>query len=50
MKEFTYDVNGAMITVNAPDMDRARCAAKRVAGANWTPKARLVKVRAGAAA
>lgn len=50
MKEFTYNSNGKLFTVAAPDMDRARCAAKRAAGADWTPKAKLVKVRMGAAA
>ena len=50
MKEFTFNSNGTLYKVNAPDMDRARCAAKRLAGSNWNPKARLVKMRAGSAA
>ena len=50
MKEFTFNSNGKLFTVQSPDMDRARCAAKRLAGSDWNPKARLVKMRAGSAA
>lgn len=50
MKNFTYEVNGTLYTVQAPDIDRARCRAKAAAGPNWTPKARLVKVRFGGVA
>lgn len=50
MKHFVYEANGYLFDVTAPDMDRARCRAKAEAGANWTPKARLVKVYFGGAA
>lgn len=50
MANFTFNSNGNLFTVSAPDMDRARCAAKRAAGSLWTPKARLVKITMGAAA
>lgn len=50
MKNFTYLVNGQTITVQAPDIDRARCRAKAAAGPNWTPKAKLVKVQFGGVA
>lgn len=50
MKEFTFNSNGKLITVRSRDMDRARCAAKRLAGADWTSKARCVKVSFGSAA
>lgn len=50
MKEFTFNSNGKLFTVQSPDMDRARCAAKRLAGAEWSSKARLVKVHFGGAA
>lgn len=41
---YTFKANGQTYTVFAKDADRARCAAKREAGGNWTPKARLVKI------
>lgn len=50
MKSFTFNSNGKLFTVAARDIDRARCAAKRLAGADWNPKARLVKVCMGGAA
>ncbi len=50
MKDFTFNVNGKLFTVSAYDVDRARCTAKRLAGYNWTPKPRLVKVVMGRAA
>ncbi len=40
---YTFNANGKLFTVFARDMDRARCAAKKAAGVEWTPKARLVK-------
>lgn len=46
---FTFNANGNLFTVTAPDVDRARCAAKKAAGPLWTPKARLVKVVKGGA-
>lgn len=49
MKEFTFNANGKLFTVISRDMDRARCAAKKLAGPDWTPKARLVKVVMGRA-
>lgn len=36
--------NGVIYSVNSPDADRARCAAKKVAGANWDPSAKIVKI------
>ena len=48
--KFVFDSNGKTFTVTAKDMDRARCAAKKMAGADWSPKARLVKITMGAAA
>ena len=43
MKKFTFTTKqGYTITVTAPDADRARCYAKKAAGANWHPSARLV--------
>ncbi len=50
MKEFTFNANGKLFTVAARDIDRARCAAKKSAGNDWTPKAQLVKIRMGGAA
>lgn len=50
MKNFTYNSNGTLYTVCAVNIDRARVAAKRLAGSNWNPKARLVKVSFGGAA
>lgn len=50
MKQFTFNANGKLFTVTAADIDRARCAAKRKAGADWTPKARLVNIKMGSAA
>ena len=49
MKEFTFNSDGKLFTVTARDMDRARCAAKKLAGSDWKPRARLVKMRAGSA-
>jgi len=49
MKTFTFNSNGKLFTVTARDMDRARCAAKRLAGSEWNPKARLVKICMGGA-
>lgn len=48
--KFTFNSNGKLFTVTAKDMDRARCAAKRLAGFDWNPRARLVKITMGAAA
>lgn len=50
MFEFTFNSNGKLFTVTSRDKDRARCAAKRLAGTEWSPKARLVKIRWGGAA
>ena len=50
MKQFTYDCGGKLYTVTAKDANRARCAAKRLAGTDWTPKAKLVGIRMGGAA
>lgn len=36
--------SGQVFSATAPDMDRARCAAKASAGSNWDPKAKLFKV------
>lgn len=49
MKSFTFNVNGKLFTVTARDADRARCAAKKAAGNQWTGKARLVKIEFGGA-
>lgn len=49
MKTFTFNSNGKLYTVQSIDVDRARCAAKRLAGSDWNPKARLVKVNMGVA-
>ncbi len=49
MKDFTFNANDKLYTVSARDMDRARCAAKKLAGADWTPKAKLVKIQMGGA-
>lgn len=46
---FTFNSNGKLFTVTAKDMDRARSKAKKVAGGDWSPKARLVKIAKGAA-
>lgn len=48
--KFTFNSNGKLFTVTAKDHDRARCAAKKIAGPDWSPKARLVKITMGAAA
>ena len=40
---YTFNANGKLFSVVAKDADRARCAAKKLAGLDWTPKARLVK-------
>lgn len=40
---YTFNANGKLYTVFARDMDRARCAAKKLAGNQWTLKAQLVK-------
>ncbi len=50
MKQFTFNSRGKLFTVNAWDIDRARLVAKRLAGSDWTPKARLVKIVIGSAA
>lgn len=50
MNTYTYNVNGITVTVTAPDIDRARCQAKKKAGTAWTPKAKLVTIKKGAAA
>lgn len=50
MKTFTFNSNGKLFTVTSRDIDRARCAAKRLAGSDWTPKAKLVRVTMGGAA
>lgn len=47
---FTFNSNGKLFTVAAKDIDRGRCAAKKIAGPDWSPKARLVKITMGAAA
>lgn len=44
---YTFNSNGNLFTVFAKDVDRARCAAKRLAGDKWSPKARLVKIGCG---
>lgn len=49
MKNFTFNANGKLFTVSAKDADRARSAAKRLAGSEWTPKAQLVKISFGSA-
>lgn len=40
---YTFNANGKLFSVTSKDMDRARVAAKKLAGPAWTPKARLVK-------
>lgn len=40
---YTFNSNGKLFSVNARDMDRARVAAKKLSGPDWTGKARLVK-------
>lgn len=47
---FTYSCNGKRYTVKAPDSDRARIVAKRLAGPDWSPKAKLVGITWGGVA
>lgn len=45
MKTYTFTTNaGYSISVKAPDHDRARCAAKKAAGNNWHPSARITAI------
>lgn len=40
---YTFNSNDKLFSVVARDIDRARVAAKKLAGPDWTGKARLVK-------
>lgn len=41
--KYTFNSNGKLFTVTARDADRARVAAKAVAGPDWNYGARLVR-------